>query len=67
MFIVYSSAYHHEPLMGVWVSEMDDGSYEYTCYTNSKVYSISGQMEGYGTQNLKPGLYIKDGKKIIVR
>ena len=35
--------------------------------TNSKVYSISGQMEGYGTQNLKPGLYIKDGKKIIVR
>ncbi|MDY5036508.1 MAG: alpha-amylase family glycosyl hydrolase [Prevotella sp.] len=34
---------------------------------NSKVYSISGQMEGYGTQNLKPGLYIKDGKKIIVR
>lgn len=35
--------------------------------TNSKVYSISGQMEGYGTQSLKPGLYIKDGKKIIVR
>ncbi len=35
--------------------------------TSSKVYSISGQMEGYGTQNLKPGLYIKDGKKIIVR
>ena len=35
--------------------------------TNSKVYSISGQMEGYGTQNLKPGLYIKGGKKIIVR
>ena len=35
--------------------------------TNSKVYSISGQMEGYGTQNLKPGLYIKNGKKIIVR
>lgn len=34
---------------------------------NSKVYNISGQMEGYGTQNLKPGLYIKDGKKIIVR
>ena len=34
---------------------------------NSKVYSISGQMEGYGTQNLKPGLYIKGGKKIIVR
>lgn len=34
---------------------------------NSKVYSISGQMEGYGTQNLKTGLYIKDGKKIIVR
>ena len=35
--------------------------------TSSKVYSISGQMEGYGTQNLKPGLYIKGGKKIIVR
>ena len=40
VFIVYSSAYHHEPLMGVWVSEMEDGSYEYTCYTNSKVYTV---------------------------
>lgn len=34
---------------------------------SSKVYNISGQMEGNGTQSLKPGLYIRNGKKIIVR
>ena len=39
-FIVYSSKYHHRPIMGVWVAEMDDGIAVYTVYTPKMVYTI---------------------------
>ncbi len=31
------------------------------------VYSLSGQRLGTSTDGLKPGLYVKDGKKIVVK
>lgn len=54
VFIVHSSKYHHRPLMGVWVAELDDGVAVYTVYTPTMVYMvkadavISSDINGIG-------------------
>lgn len=47
VFIVYSSAYHRRPIMGVWVGDGENDTPIYTVYTDSTVYTIvSGRITG---------------------
>lgn len=43
-FVVHSSAYHHRPIMAVWVGRRQDGSKEtvYNVYTSKKRYLVEG-------------------------
>ena len=41
-FVVYSSAYHHKPLMGVWAArEAVTGNITYNCFTKDAYYRIA--------------------------
>ena len=35
--------------------------------TPTRIYNLSGQYVGTSTTNLKPGVYVSGGKKVIVR
>lgn len=44
-FVVYSSSAYEQPVMGVSYVENEDGSKDYTCITDDRVYIIRNQAE----------------------
>lgn len=38
-----------------------------TAYTNGKVYTLAGQYVANSTKGLMKGIYVVNGKKIVVR